>query len=176
MISLSNQPWTIRKATLDDLPAILQLYDDAVAWLNARGNTEQWGTTPVSSRPHLVIKMAEYIQFGAVAESEELLGFIAVDINTPEPFAQLIGQEAVENSCYVRTLVASRTPAARGVGASLLRWAEQYTREQKKTCLRLDCWADNPRLVSYYESVGFVRCGEHDDNDYREQLFQKRIT
>ncbi|HEV7626110.1 MAG TPA: GNAT family N-acetyltransferase, partial [Streptomyces sp.] len=41
----------IRPGSLADAPAVLDMLDSAVAWMNERGNTEQWGTTPFSQKP-----------------------------------------------------------------------------------------------------------------------------
>ena len=167
--------WRIREATPGDLPAVLQLYDEAVAWLNAQGITEQWGTTPVSERPHLVEEISEFLNYGMVAEEVEIQGFIAVNFNTPDYFPSYAEQPTMMGGGYVHTLVARRTPAARGVGADLLRWAEQHTQKQGKRYLRLNCWAGNPKLVAYYESRGFVRGGEVACENWWGQLLEKRL-
>ena len=154
---------------------MLRLYDEAVIWLNARGITEQWGTSPVSSRLHLVDEIAGFLQHGTVAEDTEIQGFIAVDFATPDYFPSYAGQPTVMDGGYVHTLVARRMPTARGVGADLLRWAERHTQGRGKAYLRLDCWAGNPKLVAYYERKGFMRCGKVTGEDRWEQLFEKRL-
>ena len=39
---------SIVPAREDDLSSILNLFDEAIAWLNQRGITKQWGTEPIS--------------------------------------------------------------------------------------------------------------------------------
>ena len=173
MPSTQNR-WHIRAATVEDLPAVLQLYDEAVAWLNARGIAEQWGTTPVSERPHLVAEVRESLDFGAVAEWDGLVGFIAVDTAVPGEVVGLLGERA-GSAAWVHSLVARRTPEAQGVGAALLRWAEAYALGQGRTCLGLGCWAGNPRLVAYYEGVGFRRVGETGEQARRGVVFAKTL-
>ena len=167
--------WHIRRTTVEDLPAVLLLYDQAIVWLNARGITEQWGTSPVSSRLHLVEEITDFLEYGVVAEDAEVQGFVAVDFTTPDEFVRHADRASASDAGYVQTLVARRTPAARGVGADLLRWAEQYTLIQGKTHLRLSCWAGNLKLIAYYESRGFVRCGDGGDENWQSQLFDKRL-
>ena len=167
--------WHIRQTTAGDLPAVLRLYDEAVVWLNAQGITEQWGVTPVSSRLHLVEEITGFLQYGMVAEGIGIQGFIAVNFTVPDEFALHTERASLSDGGYVETLVARRTPAARGVGADLLRWAEQHTLSQGKTCLRLSCWAGNPELISYYERRGFTRCGEVADENRNSQLFEKHL-
>ena len=36
----------IRPGGPGDIAAVLALGDEAVTWMNARGNTQQWGTAP----------------------------------------------------------------------------------------------------------------------------------
>ena len=36
----------IREGGPDDVASVLALGDEAVVWMNSRGNTGQWGTTP----------------------------------------------------------------------------------------------------------------------------------
>jgi hypothetical protein len=44
----------IRPGSADDAPLVLALFDEAVAWLVARGQPGQWGTQPWSQRPSAV--------------------------------------------------------------------------------------------------------------------------
>lgn len=174
-MTTSPNDWHLRRSTPDDLPAVLQLYDDAIVWLNARGITEQWGTTPVSSRLHLVEEITGYLEYGMVAAGVGIQGFIAVGLTAPDEFASHIQAPSLSDGGYVETLVARRTPAAHGAGADLLRWAERHTLGEGKAYLRLSCWAGNPKLISYYESRGFTRCGEADDEGWHGQLFEKHL-
>jgi len=177
-------PWRIRRTQPSDLTAVLQLFDEAVAWLNARGITDQWGTTPVSARPHLVEEVRGFLDFAVVAEVDEedsgkaqpdrLAGFITVSLTLPEEIAPLFG-ERTATAVWVESLVARRTPAARGAGADLLRWAEQRALAHGKTYLGLSCAASNPRLVEYYEGRGFERVGEVGEIDGPSALFEKRL-
>ncbi|GAB2933861.1 hypothetical protein GCM10027075_37750 [Streptomyces heilongjiangensis] len=41
----------IRPGALTDAPAVLDMLDGGVAGMNARGNTEQWGTIPYTHPP-----------------------------------------------------------------------------------------------------------------------------
>ncbi|UNM12082.1 GNAT family N-acetyltransferase [Streptomyces formicae] len=50
----------IRPGSLADAPAILDMLDSAVVWMNARGNTEQWGTRPYSQKPGGVARVERY--------------------------------------------------------------------------------------------------------------------
>ncbi len=118
-------PWRIRQTKPADLVAVLQLFDEAVAWLNARGITDQWGTTPVSARPHLLAEVQGYLDYAVVAEigevgADELAGFVALSLTVPKEMAAHLSQQAAISGAWVESLVARRTPTARGAGAALL--------------------------------------------------------
>src|SRR5688572_14543629 len=51
-------PFSLRVAALEDTAPILGLFDDAVAWMNSVGNTQQWGTTPYSGDAKRVAAVA----------------------------------------------------------------------------------------------------------------------
>ena len=177
--------WHIRNTQPVDLTGVLQLFDEAVAWLNARGITDQWGTTPVSGRPHLVEVVRGYLDYAVVAEfveahlrqgeNTELAGFIAVSLTPPEEIASLLG-ERTATAAWVESLVARRTSAARGAGAALLGWAEQHALAHGKSYLGLSCAASNPRLVEYYEGRGFERAGEVGDSESLSAVFEKGLA
>jgi hypothetical protein len=51
----------IRDGDLADAQMLMDLFDDAVAWLVTRGQTGQWGADPFSSRPDgaaLVVRLS----------------------------------------------------------------------------------------------------------------------
>ncbi len=56
----------IRAGSADDAPALLQLFDDAVAWLVARGQTGQWGTEPFSKQPRQVARAEVWAASGGL--------------------------------------------------------------------------------------------------------------
>lgn len=176
-----SMPWRIRQTKPTDLAAVLQLFDEAVAWLNALGITDQWGTMPVSARPHLVTEVRGYLDYAVVTENDEdgngeLAGFVAVSFTVPDEMAPHLSQQATIGGAWVESLVARRTPAARGAGAALLRWAEQHALEHGKRYLGLSCAASNSRLVEYYVGRDFERVGEVGESDGRSAVFEKRLA
>jgi hypothetical protein len=61
----------IRKGSAADAPAVVGLFDAAVAWLVARGQEGQWGTTPWSQRPELVARAYAWAQGDGLRIAEE---------------------------------------------------------------------------------------------------------
>jgi hypothetical protein len=50
----------------DDAPRLLTLFDDAVAWLVARGQTGQWGSAPFSAQPAQVSRAQTWAASGGL--------------------------------------------------------------------------------------------------------------
>jgi hypothetical protein len=53
--------------------------------------------------------------------------------------------------------------------------AKQRNMRHGKRAVRLDCWGENPRLVSYYQRLGYRPCGVVDVNGWQAQLLEKAV-
>jgi len=147
---------TIRRGSTDDTGTLLALFDEAVAWLVARGQTGQWGSEPFSARPSTATRVRAWAAGGGLRIAEE----------DGEPVGALVlGRRPAwvppvpEVERYVQALVSSRRHAGRGVGAALLAHAREEAREGGAELLRVDCWEGAPALVAWYERQGFARAG-----------------
>lgn len=150
-----REPIRIRRGGADDIPAVLGLFDGAVAWLVSEGRTGQWGEKPWSTNPNAVAMVEKYVTTGSpwIAEiNGEVAGTLTL---TDAPGSYVAAADEPER--YVHLLAADRRFAGRGVGAALLTHAVAETRRQGVSLLRVDCYAGGDRkLVAYYESNGFT--------------------
>lgn len=133
------------------------MLDSAVSWMNGRGNTQQWGTTPYSQKPGGVARVERYMSENApyIAELDGTpVGAMVLDSG---PSSQLPIAPAEEPERYVRLLVSDRRHAGLGVGAVLLAHAAEEARRVGVELLRVDCWAGGGgELVAFYERNGFI--------------------
>jgi hypothetical protein len=60
----------IRTGGSADAPVLLELFDEAVAWLVARGQTGQWGSEPVSRRARGSAFVQEFADGGGLRIAE----------------------------------------------------------------------------------------------------------
>lgn len=166
----------IRPGGPADAPAILRMLDAAVAWMNARGNTEQWGTIPYSARPDGPSRIERYTTENApyIAEWDGTpVGALVLD-SGPSP--QMPIPPADEPERYVRLLVSDRRHAGHGIGAALLSHAVDETRRAGVELLRVDCWAgDGGRLVAFYERNGFTRTTPFLSGTWPGQVLARRL-
>jgi len=166
----------IRPGTPDDTAAVLHMLDGAVAWMNERGNTEQWGTTPFSRIPARVAHVERYLteQRPYIAELDGVPVGALVLGTGPGPKVPI--PPAGEPECYVRLLVSDRRYAGRGIGAALLAHAADAARRAGVGLLRVDCWAGGGgRLVAYYERQGFTRTERFLAGEWPGQVLARRV-
>ena len=165
----------IRTGSAADAPAVVGLFDEAVAWLVARGQEGQWGTTPWSQRPELVARTHAWARGDGLRIAQEdgdatPLGALVLGVHPPhvEPID--------EPEAYVEALVTSRAHAGRRIGAQLVAAAAEEARAAGAAVLRVDCWAGAPPLVAWYERQGFRRSGSFDVRGWIGQVFTMRLA
>ncbi|MFJ4407972.1 GNAT family N-acetyltransferase [Streptomyces sp. NPDC088910] len=147
----------IRPGSPADAPAVLDMLDSAVVWMNDRGNTEQWGTTPYSKKPGGAERVERYMTEGAPHIAELGGAPVGAMVLDSGPSPQMPIAPAGEPERYVRLLVSDRRHAGFGIGATLLAHAVRETRRAGVDLLRVDCWAGGGgELVAFYERNGFV--------------------
>ncbi|MGW7072054.1 GNAT family N-acetyltransferase [Streptomyces sp. NPDC054855] len=167
----------IRPGDLSDSSAVLRMLDSAVSWMNGRGNTEQWGTTPYSQKPGGVARVEKYMTENApyVAELDGTpVGAMVLDSG---PSAQMSIAPAAEPERYVRLLVSDRRHAGLGIGRVLLAHAAEVTRRAGVELLRVDCWAGGGgALVAFYERNGFTSTERFLSGSWPGQVLARRVA
>jgi GNAT superfamily N-acetyltransferase len=164
----------------DDIAAVLALGDDAVAWMNARGNTQQWGTAPWTGRRARETVVRDQAHGGGMRIAEDQDGTVSGTTvpgttvpGTTVPGTTVLGAlviteipaayvpAAAERELYVNLLLVSRRHRGQGVGAALIGHAKQEAAARGIGLIRVDCWAgEDGSLVRVYERYGFSRVQE----------------
>jgi GNAT superfamily N-acetyltransferase len=159
----------IRPGTADDAPLMLALFDEAVVWLVARGQPDQWGTVPWSERPGAVGHVKAWARGPGlrIAEDPDATPLGALVLGSRPPHVEPID----ESERYIEALVTSRRHAGRGIGALLVAAAVEEARAAGAAVLRVDCWAGAPPLMAWYERQGFLRSGTFDVGGWIGQVF-----
>jgi GNAT superfamily N-acetyltransferase len=154
----------------DDIAAVLALGDDAVAWMNARGNTQQWGTAPWTGSRAREAVVRDQAHGGGMRIAEDQDGTVP---GTTVPGTTVLGALVIteipaayvpavaERELYVNLLLVSRRHSGQGVGAALIGHAKQEAAARGIGLIRVDCWAgEDGSLVRVYERYGFSRVQE----------------
>jgi GNAT superfamily N-acetyltransferase len=164
----------IRPGDLADVPVLLALGDEAVAWMVARGNTRQWGTEPWSARPRQVAAVPRMIENGDLTIAELAGEPVGALVTSGEPGRGVAPVD--EPELYVNLLLTSRRYAGRGIGARLLDHARSQAVAKGVALVRVDCYrGGDGSLVRYYERNGFVRTQEFMVGEWPGQILEHRL-
>jgi GNAT superfamily N-acetyltransferase len=157
----------LRRGGAGDASALLALFDDAVAWMVARGQTGQWGSEPFSAQPRQVQRARAWAAGGG------LWFALPDDDGGDDPVGAVVLGEAHDYipaadrpELYVQVLLTAAAWRGRGVGARLIEHARDEARAAGVQRLRVDCWAGVPQLAAQYERLGFVRAGSFSVGDW----------
>jgi GNAT superfamily N-acetyltransferase len=150
----------IRPGGPDDITAVLALGDEAVKWMNARGNTRQWGTMPWTGDQEREEFIRDQAVGGGMRIAQEqdgaVLGALVI---TESPQAYV--PAAAERELYINLLLVSRRHSGQGIGTALVECAKQEAAARGIGLIRVDCWAgEDGSLVRVYEKYGFSRVQE----------------
>jgi GNAT superfamily N-acetyltransferase len=162
----------IRPGDEADGPAVIAMFDDAVAWLVERGQTGQWGATPFSERPGIRERVYGFKAGGGLNIAEIRGEPVGVLVVGPAP---AYAPAAPLPELYIILLISSRRLIGRGIGAALVSKAIEIGYERNAEVLRVDCWAHAPGLVRWYEKQGFTRSSRFELNGWQGQIFTMEL-
>jgi hypothetical protein len=163
----------IAQATAHDLVPFVELLEEVGDWLRERG------LLPLP--PGIYRESADY--FAASIEKGE--AYIAWLDQTAAGVFRLLSEDREvwpherDDALYVHSLAVRRCWSGNRFGLRLLEWSEAASVAAGKAFLRLDCFADNAVLRTYYETLGFTSRGEVDAVYHfgvlRLRRYEKRI-
>ncbi len=154
----------IRPGASKDAAALLDLFDDAVAWLVGRGQTGQWGSEPFSARTTNVARAQDWAESGGLLFAEDDHGKRVGAIVLGDAHDYVPAPTCPE--LYVQVLLTAPAWRGMGVGAQLVGYAADIARRRGAQQLRVDCWDGVPELPEAYQRLGFTRVGSLDVNGW----------
>lgn len=144
----------IRKATYDDIPALMQLFERAKAIMRASGNTSQWGSgypSPDVVRNDIARGVCYVASKAADGKIEATMAFIP----GPDPTYSVIEEGAwLNNEPYHVIHRIAVTAPGKGYARLLLDWAFTLC-----NTVRIDTHSDNVIMHHILRNYGFTRCG-----------------
>lgn len=160
----------IRKTRIEELNAVMKIYEAAREFMKKTGNPNQWGNNqPPQS------KIEADIQSGnsyVCVDNGELIGAFTYIYGEDDPTYGYVenGQWLNEYPYGVMHSVAS-LDSGKGVGRFCINWALEQSRN-----VRIDTHSDNRVMQSLLDKLGFIRCGTiYLENGDPRIAFQKTI-
>jgi len=169
LVTTSGVSLSLHLAVMDDLDAIVDLLEEAAAWLYARG-IPHWPPGATRADPSRIIQNIERAEAYIAFAPQGPAATFALQWADPE----LWGTRPPDAG-YLHRLAVGRAVAGCGVGPALIRWAETSAARRERAYLRLDCVAANPAICRYYEILGFEPRATVELRQWRLQLFEKVI-
>ncbi|WP_345025953.1 GNAT family N-acetyltransferase, partial [Streptomyces sedi] len=144
----SGDKVVFRRAAAEHMDDVLSVLDEAAGWLEARG-VSQWPSRFEAAWVQEALTRGEtwLVEIGG-----KVAGTATVDWSDP------LWADLGRTAGYVHRMAVRRW--APGLGSVILDWAGDTARQRGANTLRLDCVKSNSRLRSYYETQGFVHCGD----------------
>jgi GNAT superfamily N-acetyltransferase len=161
---------SIKQAGPSDLDTIINMLEEAASWLASRG-IDQW--MPGSFLGPRYDSIDDQVNRGEIYLA--ILDGMPAGTLTLQWEDKKFWGDVPDDAAYVHRIAIRRVYAGKGLGLRLLQWAESTAATAGKTCLRLDCMAENAALCEYYERAGFGDRGEIRGKGWRGRLYEKRI-
>lgn len=145
------------QATPDELPVVLDVLDEAAAWLKDR-RIKQWPERFGGVDDWRLARIASYVRDGktwlARVGSEVAATFT---IGGADPDYADGWPDGPDTGLYIFRMAVRRDWAGNDLGGRILDWASVRAADDGQSWLRLDCHRENYDLQRYYEERGFVR-------------------
>lgn len=174
-------PMQIAPATTEHFDAVLDLIDQASAWLRTR-ETDQW-TAPWPDRAARDARVMRGLAGGKtwiVWDGGTAAGTVTLAAK-PNPrvwSGPACTCDLSRRAVYAHRLITARDYSGWGLGAQLIDWAGRRARRHYGAqWIRIDVWTTNTALHEYYIKRGFRPCGFCPDPGYPSgALFQKPVA
>lgn len=140
----------ILNSTTDDLKAIFELYDAAIAHQKAVSNMH-W--LPFDEQM-VKMEITENRQWKLVMD-----GQIACVFATAYTDAAIWGEKDIDPSVYIHRIVTNPDFRGRNFVGAIVEWSKQHGKALGKKFVRLDTWAENLKLKAVYLRNGFQFLG-----------------
>lgn len=146
----------IRLATLNDIPAILDLVAEVVPLMIAGGNF-QWDNAYPNAE--VFAKDIALEQLWVAEESGDIAGVAAITTDQEPEYAN-VGWDITEPAIVTHRLAVSARYQGRGVATALLAQAEQVAVSRGIKSLRIDTNTNNMATRRLFPKLGYVFAGE----------------
>lgn len=151
-------PYTIRLATIADVPQIWEVLQQAIARRKADGSNQWQDGYP---NPEVITNDSNKgVGYVALHEAR-VVGYIAVLVNDEPAYAAIEGQWLTNSDFVVFHRIATADAyLGQGVAKALFTFLESFAKDQQIKSIKADTNFDNAAMLSLFEHYGYKYCGE----------------
>jgi len=142
---------SIRKTTLQDLPIVMDIYEQARAMMRESGNPNQWKDDR-PSQEQIIRDIDQRVSYVYEIDGT-IVAVFYFNVQTDPTYSKIDGQWLNDGPYGVVHRIA-RARDAKGVGAFCLNWC--FAAHPN---IRIDTHRDNAPMLKLLDKLGFVYCG-----------------
>lgn len=147
-----------RKATLNDISAMMEIVAEAQARLKSSG-VDQWQ----DGYPNRTV-LCNDIEKGnchVLEENGRLIAFMTAICSKEPTYAEIYDGEWLTDNpyCVIHRMAVAESEVRKGIARSAYRLAEELARKAGMKSMRVDTHRDNKVMRHIIESEGYVYCG-----------------
>lgn len=147
---------SVRRATMEDAPALLQIVRDCVAAMRTAG-IEQWDE--VYPDASVIARDIEAGTLDVMMEDARIIACITVDQNMDPLWTGMEWRAGAEPAAAVHRLMVHPSQQGRGLSKLFMNHAETVAHRRGCRSIRLDCFLQNPAAMALYPRLGYRRTG-----------------
>jgi ribosomal protein S18 acetylase RimI-like enzyme len=136
----------LQAAKITQMNPIMGLFEEGRKW-HEEMKVSKWPTFELAR----VLDDIENDRLFVLVNRHRVVGSVTISESDP-----LIWSDNAP-ALYIHRLVVARDLKGLNLGKLIVDKIEEKAIERDKSALRLDCWANNERLKSYYERIGFTK-------------------
>ena len=146
------QKYKIANTTSKDLPNIYSLFEQAIAFQKSN-NYPVWNGY---DKEVLQKDIKAKLQYKIIEENE-----ISCIFTTYYTDPIIWGEQTPKEAIYLHRIVTN--PNHRGLKQfeKVMTWTKNHAQKKNLQSIRMDTWADNPKIIQYYLSFGFQFLGNY---------------
>lgn len=147
-----------RKANLEDLAQIKEVYNYAYNHMRDEGNINQW--SDYISFEKGVINYINNDCFYIVVEESEIVGFFALIYGIDVTYNDIRNGKWINNNEYVTIHKIAVKYYQRKLASKILSYIIEKIKKENINNIRIDTHKDNISMQEFLSKNGFIHCGE----------------
>lgn len=155
----------ISNTTIDDFPVAHWLFEQAMK-LQGQNGYIVWESLDKAGLENDIQNNLQY----KIVSGNDILCIFSVQLNDPLVWRNHDKNDAI----YLHRIVVNPNHKGKKQFEKVLNWAIHYVRQNNLKFIRMDTWADNEKLIDYYQSFGFKFIENYKTTNASELPIQNR--
>ncbi|MAU71206.1 MAG: GNAT family N-acetyltransferase [Pseudozobellia sp.] len=160
-----SQDFFIGVTKRDELPIVINLFKEVMSFQGQNGY-KVWQEIDEGAIEKEIADSKQY----KICEGDQILCLFSIQLS--DPF--IWGEDEAESAIYLHRIVVHPKFKGRRLFSKVLSWAREFALKNQLNYIRMDTWADNLQLISYYKSFGFGQVRTTKTSDSPELPVQNR--